>query len=67
MEYERCSELEDHRILSFFSQADEALAMREMGSEDLFEDNEAANGYSIYTSHKTTFVCNIQFSRSIAL
>ena len=36
MEYERCSELEDHRSLSLFNQADEARAMREMGGEDLF-------------------------------
>ena len=36
MEYERCSELEDHRILSLFSRADETRALREMRGEDLF-------------------------------
>ena len=35
MEYERCSELEDHRCLSLFiSHVDETRALREMGGED---------------------------------
>ena len=40
MEYERCSELEDHRSLSLFSRADETRALREMGGEDLFRQAE---------------------------
>ena len=43
MEYERCSELEDHRIFSLYSPDDEELAMREMGGEDLFRQAEWEN------------------------